>query len=93
MGYSVYFLQQAGMDTARSFDISVAQYGLGALGTLLSWFAMQFLGRRTLYFYGLCALFVFLVVIGGMGTISEDNESAQWAIGAMLLVYTFTYDL
>lgn len=62
------------------------------LGVLVSWASFRFCGRRTLYKYGLLVLLCLLLVIGGLGFISNDNTSAQWAIGSMLLVYTFVYD-
>ena len=37
-------------------------------------------------------LLFFLVVIGGLGFASEDNKSAQWAIGSLLLVFTLAYN-
>jgi len=33
-----------------------------------------------------------LLIIGFCGLTSRDNTAAQWAIGSMLLVYTFVYD-
>lgn len=49
MGYSTYFYLQAGLATARAFDMSMVQYALGAIGTMASWFMMGKFGRRTLY--------------------------------------------
>lgn len=92
MGYSTYFYEQAGLATSNSFTLTMAQFALGAIGTISSWFLMGWFGRRTLYLAGQLAMTVFLVIIGGLGIISLENTSAQWAIGSMLLVYTFTYD-
>lgn len=49
-------------------------------------------GRRTLYNSGLVILFLLLIVVGGMGFISNSNTGAQWAVGALLLIYTAVYD-
>ncbi|GJN87875.1 hypothetical protein Rhopal_000830-T1 [Rhodotorula paludigena] len=92
MGYSTFFLQQAGLPTESSFDLSIGQYGLGLAGTICSWFLMTWIGRRKLYFWGLVVLTILLIVIGGMGFISRDNTDSQWAVGAMLLIYTAAYD-
>jgi SP family general alpha glucoside:H+ symporter-like MFS transporter len=89
MGYSTYFYIQAGLSTENSFNLSMAQYALGAVGTILSWFAMSRMGRRTLYMYGLLILDVLLLIIGFVG-IAQSSSAASWAIGSMLLVYTFT---
>ncbi|GAA6041812.1 hypothetical protein JCM8097_007173 [Rhodosporidiobolus ruineniae] len=92
MGYSTYFLQQAGMATSMAFTMSIIQYAMGLIGTVSSWFLMSIAGRRTLYFWGLVVMTTLLIVIGGMGCVPRDNTSASWAVGAMLLVYTFCYD-
>ena len=91
MGYSTYFYTQAGLATTDSFDLSMAQYALGAVGTVGSWFMMSSIGRRTLYIYGLAALCALVLVIGCMG-IPAPTTGLSWAIGSMLLVYTFVYD-
>lgn len=92
MGYSTYFYQQAGMDISNSFSMSLGQYAIGTVGTVFSWFLMGWFGRRTLYLYGQMAMCLFLLVIGCVAFAGEDNVAAQWAIGSMLLIYTFTYD-
>ncbi|KAH6885211.1 general substrate transporter [Thelonectria olida] len=92
MGYSTYFYQQAGMAVENSFSMSLGQYAIGAVGTVFSWFLMGWFGRRTLYLYGQLAMCFFLLVIGCTAFAGRDNVAAQWAIGSMLLVYTFTYD-
>lgn len=92
MGYSTMFYQQAGMSVDNSFTMSLAQYAIGAIGTITSWFLMTRWGRRTLYLYGQLIMFAFLLTIGCVSLAGRDNVAAQWAIGSLLLVYTFTYD-
>lgn len=92
MGYSTYFYEQAGLATANAFTMSMAQFALGAVGTIFSWFLMTWFGRRTLYLSGQAAMCALLLVIGCLGIISRDNTAAQWVVGSMLLIYTFTYD-
>jgi MFS transporter, SP family, general alpha glucoside:H+ symporter len=92
MGFSTYFYEQAGLDVSFAFNLSLCQYALGAIGVFCSWGLMIKFGRRTLYVYGLAALCSLLLIIGFCGLAARDNKSAQWAIGSMLLVYTFLYD-
>lgn len=92
MGFSTLFFQSAGMDVSNSFTMSLVQYGLGALGTLTSWFLMAWFGRRTLYLSGQLIMAVFLLSIGCASLAGRDNATAQWAIGALLLVYAYTYN-
>ncbi|KAM0553998.1 hypothetical protein ACHAPJ_007073 [Fusarium lateritium] len=90
MGYFSYFLTQAGMDASNSFSLSMAQYALGMVGTFGSWFLMHKVGRRTIHFTGLCSQLIILIIVGSL-SFSKDNGSV-WAIGAMLIVFTFVYD-
>jgi SP family general alpha glucoside:H+ symporter-like MFS transporter len=60
------------------------------VGTLLSWALMHRVGRRTIYFYGLVILTTLLLIIGLVSL--GHGSSTSWAIGSMLLIYTFTYD-
>ncbi|KAK4119118.1 sugar transporter-like protein [Parathielavia appendiculata] len=92
MGYSTYFYQQAGMAVEDSFSMSLGQYALGIVGTLMSWFFMQWFGRRTLYLSGQIVMVVLLLTIGCAAFAGKENVTAQWAIGSLLLIYTFTYD-
>ena len=93
MGYSTYFYEQAGLQTTNAFDMSMAQYALGAIGTFLSWFLMAKVGRRKIYLYGLIVLDVLLIIIGFVGIAPTSNKAASWVIGSMLLIYTFTCKL
>ncbi|KAM5352975.1 hypothetical protein ACJ41O_005697 [Fusarium nematophilum] len=90
MGYFSYFLKQAGMDPSNSFSLSMGQYALGMVGTFGSWFLMAKVGRRKIHFSGLCCQLILLVIVGSL-SFSKDNGSV-WAIGAMLIVFTFVYD-
>src|SRR3569833_143568 len=92
MVYSTYFYTQAGMATENAFSMSLAQYALGALGTISSWFLMRWFGRRTQYLWGQIVMPLLLLVIGCTALAGRENVSAQWAIGSMLLLYTFAYD-
>lgn len=92
MGYSTYFYQNAGMAVTNSFNMSLAQYAIGAVGVLAAWTLMLRLGRRTLYLYGQLVMCVLLLTTGCASFAGKENEAAQWAIGSLLLIYTFTYD-
>jgi len=92
MGWSTYFLERAGLATSNAFTMTIGQYALGAVGTIVSWFLMTYIGRRKLYLSGLSIQTVILVIIGGLGFASRDSMGASWAIGALLLVYTAVYD-
>ncbi|KAI1497748.1 general substrate transporter [Biscogniauxia marginata] len=90
MGYFAYFLNQAGMNPSNSFSLSMGQYALGMVGTAGSWFLMSRVGRRTIHFSGVCCQLLLLIIVGSL-SFSGTNASI-WAIGAMLVVFTFVYD-
>ncbi|KAM5388014.1 hypothetical protein ACJA88_001274 [Fusarium oxysporum] len=52
MGYSVYFYQQAGLPTKQALNLSIGQFAIGFVGTVLSWWLMGMFGQRTLYLLG-----------------------------------------
>lgn len=92
MTYSTVFFENAGLSSAYAFDMSMAMYALGALGTIASWWMMAYIGRRTLYLYGCFVSLALMIIIGACGFIPDSNESASWAIGSLLVIFTFVYD-
>lgn len=64
-------------------------YALGAVGTISSWWTMQYFGRRTLYLAGLFAMMIVLAGVGGSGF--SNSTDASWAAGSLLVVYSFFY--
>jgi SP family general alpha glucoside:H+ symporter-like MFS transporter len=91
MGNSTYFYEQAGLATSNSFDMTIGQFALGAVGTVASWFLMTKVGRRTIYVWGLFALTIILLIIGFLG-VPHQKPGLSWAAGSLLLIYTFVYD-
>lgn len=91
-GFAVQIYREAGLNAENALNMNIGQYALGFVGTIISWFLMRRLGRRTLYVYGLLTLFAFLMVIGGLGVISRENQGAAWALGTLLMVYTLFYN-
>lgn len=90
MGYSVLFYERASLDTSNAFSMNIGQYAMGAITTILSWFLMARIGRRTLFIFGLSCMCVLLLIVGGLGV--SNSRGAGWAVGSLLLVYTFIYD-
>ncbi|KAB8072622.1 putative transporter [Aspergillus leporis] len=93
MGYSTAFYIAAGLPRSSSFNMSLVQYALGAVGTVLSWFLMARTGRRTLYLYGTMCLCSLLMTIGFVSLAPRSNNRANWAIAVLFSVFIFFYDL
>lgn len=73
--FTVY--KNAGLSTDMSFNLTLAQYGLGFIGTIGSWVLLSYFGRRTLYLTGLAVQCVEMAVIGGLGFAPPDSTIVQ----------------
>lgn len=89
--YAAYFLLQAGVDVSDSFTLAVSQSAIGVVGTLVAWLLLAHVGRRRLYLVGLGILLVILIVIGGLGWMTDHSKSG-WAVGGLLLFWAAVYD-
>lgn len=92
MAFSSYFFERAGLNTAYSFDLTMAQYGLGAVGVFIAWASLPRIERRTLFIIGQVLMMIILLVIGFIG-VGLKGQAASWATGALLLLYVFVYDI
>ncbi|KAI8667330.1 hypothetical protein LRP88_00916 [Fusarium phalaenopsidis] len=91
--YAPYFFEQAGFDASSSFNLSVAGYGVGILGGIMSWTLLSFVGRRKLYLSGLLIPVILLLAGGIVSVTLGDRRGADWALGAIIIAMTFFYDL
>jgi SP family general alpha glucoside:H+ symporter-like MFS transporter len=90
-GYAAYFYEQAGFDTASSFNLAVGMYAGAICAGVLAWVGMRKIGRRTLYLGGLIVSLVILTATGIVGTLPE-TDATSWALGSLIIVLTFVYD-
>lgn len=90
--YAIVFFEQAGMSSTEAFHMGLGLYALAFVGTLLSWPMINRFGRRSIFLTGLACAFVALMIVGFLSLGPADNTGFSWAIGAMLLLYTFIYD-
>jgi SP family general alpha glucoside:H+ symporter-like MFS transporter len=91
-GSATYFLEQAGFDPTRAFSLNLGLPAIGFVGTILSWFLMRHVGRRTLYIWGLAVMLLVLITIGGLG-VPPERSGLTWATGCLMFVFVFTYDI
>ncbi|KAJ9608652.1 hypothetical protein H2200_006423 [Cladophialophora chaetospira] len=91
IGYSAYFFEQAGLPTTVSFDFSIGNYGIAIVGVFISWFAMTYLGRRTIYVGGLALCCTIMFTVGFVSL--AHTTAASYATGTLLLCFTLTYDV
>ncbi|KAJ6447829.1 putative MFS maltose permease [Mycena sanguinolenta] len=83
-GYSTYFLEQAGLAPAKSYDFALGQYSINCV--------VRGVGRRALYLYGLMGLCVILLCLGFLGLApARHRDSAALATGSLMLVWACIY--
>ncbi|KAG7528581.1 hypothetical protein FFLO_06067 [Filobasidium floriforme] len=93
MGNATYFLKQAGLSESTASTLNLIMFAIGAIGTVSSWWLMQFAGRRTIYLWGSATLNVLMLVTGVLGTIKSKGDGKNYATGAILILFTGLYDL
>jgi hypothetical protein len=55
--------EKASVSKSASFKSSVGALDLASVGTILSWFLLAWIGRRTIFVWGLFILFVLLLLV------------------------------
>lgn len=93
MGQATYFFQQAGLDNSAASTLNLCMFAVGAIGTIGSWFIMKPFGRRTLFLYGQASCTLLMLLVGVLGTTTKKGGSGGWAIGALLITFTFLYGM
>lgn len=88
VGYATYFFEQAGLPTAKAFDMGVGFLALGFVGTCFSWILLTRFGRRTIYNTGLALLALLLLIIGILDCVPgyENKSGVIWAQSSLMLV-------
>lgn len=98
MGAASYFYTAAGLSPSDAYSLQLGQFGLGIFGVLVSWWAMTYVGRRTLYVWGLLVLAILVMIVGFLALAPNArnpdniNVPVSWASGSMILVFTGIYN-
>lgn len=91
-GWATFFYEQAGFHDTNAFNLSVGTYGVAVVGGVIAWMLLPRVGRRKLYLGGLIALFMILVIAGSVGA-APESRGQSWALGTLLILLTFVYDM
>ncbi|EME48781.1 hypothetical protein DOTSEDRAFT_142155 [Dothistroma septosporum NZE10] len=93
--YSTYFLESAGVSQDNSYSFAMGQYAINMVGVFGAWGLMTAgIGRRSLYFYGLCGLTLMLFIMGFLGLVPDSNrDQAGLATGSIMIVWALVYQL
>jgi len=73
----------------------MGQYAINMVGVFGAWALMTYgIGRRSLYFYGLCCLFTMLFIMGFLGLVpASHKDEAGLATGSLMIVWALFYQL
>lgn len=93
--YSTYFLKQAGLSERDSYAFAMGQYSINMVGVFAAWGLMSWgLGRRTLFFWGLCGLCAMLCILGFLGLVPESNrDKGALATGSVMVCWALFYQM
>lgn len=80
------------MSSTKAYQLNVGGTAIAFCGTVLSWWLITHLGRRTLYVSGQGILFFLLVIIGILSAASSSS-GALWAQAGLCIIWLFTYSL
>lgn len=89
VGYAVTFLQQAGLGNDQAFDFNLGVTTMYTVGTIVSWFFLNRIGRRTIYTGGIALMSLVCLVIGILGFF----ENTSLAVGSLLIFLNFSYNI
>lgn len=78
------------MAQGDSFKLTLGSYCVAFVGTSSAMALQQRFGRRRLWFAGLGAMFVSMLVIGVLACLPQTT-SMLWAEGTMVLVWFLNY--
>ncbi|KAH6996941.1 maltose permease [Ilyonectria destructans] len=88
-GYLPYFFTVAGVNNA--VGIAQGAYAIQLVGNIMSWFAIDKLGRRPMIVYGSIVLTSLLLLIGGISTM--NNQAALNTMVALMCIWGLLYQL
>lgn len=93
-GYSTLFFELAGLPSKNAFALSLGTKAFAFTGTIVSWFILWRVGRRTLYCSGEAALTAFLFFIGILDVVPHYSSHPGLGYGqaVMLFLFSFVYD-
>ncbi|KAL1962672.1 hypothetical protein VTN77DRAFT_9306 [Rasamsonia byssochlamydoides] len=87
-----YFFTTAGMSSDRAYQLNLGGTAIAFVGTILSWWLISHVGRRTLYVGGQGILCATLFIIGILNASSKTSGSL-WAQSAFCIFWLFVYSL
>lgn len=91
--YTTVFFESIGLN--NSFEVTIIVDVIEVVGVLCSFLLVNRFGRRPLLLSTSAIMFIALFVVGGLGTIAEDQrtDTQSKVIAAMICIYVFFFNL
>jgi SP family general alpha glucoside:H+ symporter-like MFS transporter len=87
-----YFFEQAGISPTDAYKLGLGGTAIAFVGTILSWFLMKHVGRRTMWLGGMALMSIYLLIIGFL-TLATRDGGVVWAQSALCIIWLFTFSL
>ena len=92
-GTPAYFFTQAGLSASVAFAMSVGGLELACVGTIISWLLIARIGRRTLYVWGLAALFFCMLITGIVAAAAPSSNASSFTQAGFVVLWLLIYYL
>lgn len=95
INFGTLFFNLAGLDTSQAFDMGIGFLAVGFVAMCLSWVALAYVGRRTIYLSGLAVMAALQLLVGILDCVpgSATRVDLVWGECALMLAWNFVYDL
>lgn len=91
LGFSTYFFELAGIQPNHAFDLGVGVTACGVVGVMISWIAINTLGRRKLFVWGMIGMTAVLLLMGILDVV--HTSAARWVQASCTVVYALIYQI
>lgn len=90
-GQLAFFFEQAGLASTLAFQLTLGATGLSFVATVFGWFMLSWMGRRTLYLWGLVFIAIILFIMGFLALAPHSNSGAKWATASCVFLYDLVF--
>lgn len=80
------------MSSDDAYKMNVGSTAMAFTGTLISWWLISYLGRRTIYVWGQFALCTLQILIGILSAAS-DSKGSRWGQATLCIIWVLTYSM
>ncbi|KAF6800132.1 alpha-glucosides permease mph2 3 [Colletotrichum sojae] len=88
-----FFFQQTGLSAEASYGLGLGGTAIAFCGTIISWFYIYKLGRRTIWLIGFSSLVLILWIIGFLSVAPNQTSSIIWGQSVLCIVWLGFYSM